>query len=277
MQFRSLITLILSLAVLAFGPQLAWSQQPAVAAAPTASSVVETKPGEGYLLGAEDVVEVEVLGRTDFKVRSKIGTDGNIQLPFLGNTPAASRTARQLAVEVGAALEKGGYFAKPIMRVEVVSYASRYVTVLGAVTTPGLVPVDRPYRLSEVMARVGGVRENAADYVLVTPEKGVQQHLSIRGLSTGEGKEDPFVSPGDKIFIPLAEIFYISGQVKSPGSFAVQTDMTVRMAIARAGGMTDLGTERGIKVTHKDGKVDKVGVETKVSAGDVIVIKERFF
>jgi polysaccharide export outer membrane protein len=237
----------------------------------------ETKPEEAYILGAEDVIELEVLGRNDFKVRAKIGSDGNIQLPFLGTTAASARTARQLANEVAAALEKGGYYAKPIMRAEVVGYASRYVTVLGSVATPGLVPVDRPYRLSEVIARVGGIRENAADYVTVTPEKGAQRRHSIKGLATGDSGEDPFVAPGDKIFIPQAEVFYISGQVRTPGSYPVATGMTVRMAIARAGGLTELGTERGIKVTHADGQAEKVGVAAKITPGDVIVINERFF
>ena len=52
-----------------------------------------------------------------------------------------------------------------IVEVEVVSYASRYVTVLGAVGSPGLIPMDRPYRLSEILARVGGARQDGADHV----------------------------------------------------------------------------------------------------------------
>src|ERR1700754_4574903 len=39
---------------------------------------------EAYILGAEDVVQVDVLGRSDFSARSKVGTDGKIQLPLLG-------------------------------------------------------------------------------------------------------------------------------------------------------------------------------------------------
>src|SRR6185369_6348213 len=106
----------------------------------------------------DDVVEVEVLGPAGFKQRSKIGADGNVTLPFIGAVPATKRTSLQLADDVKASLEKGGYFINPIMRVEIVGFASRYVTVLGQVGQPGLVPVDRPYRLSEILARVGGVR-----------------------------------------------------------------------------------------------------------------------
>ena len=42
-------------------------------------------PDQGYILGAEDVVQVEVLGRTDFTTKTKIGVDGKIQLPLVPN------------------------------------------------------------------------------------------------------------------------------------------------------------------------------------------------
>jgi polysaccharide export outer membrane protein len=278
MRIRStFVTLFLIAAALVAAPAAA---QPAAGAAVVplgATAKTDAKPDEAYVLGAEDVIEIEVLGRNDFKVRSKIGSDGNIQLPFLGTVQASARTGKQLAAEVGAALEKGGYYSKPIMRVEVVGYASRYVTVLGSVGNPGLVPIDRPYRLSEVLARVGGVRENAADYLLVTPESGPQKRLSIKGISTGDGQQDPYVAPGDKISIPAAEIFYISGQVRNPGPFPVTDGMTVRQAIAKAGGLTELGTDKGVKITHPDGKTEKVRGEAKVLPGDVVVINERFF
>jgi polysaccharide export outer membrane protein len=232
---------------------------------------------DGYVLGADDVVEVEVLGRTDFRVRGKIGVDGSLQLPYLGPTPAAGRTTLQLGEDIKAALEKGGYYRNPILRVEVVGYASRYVTVLGSVNTPGLVPVDRPYRVSEIMARVGGVRQNGADYVVLTPQKGEGRKLSIKALATGDPTQDPYVQSGDKLFVPEAEIFYISGQVKAPGAYPISENLTLRMAIAKGGGLTDIGSEKGIKVTHTDGKVEKPAMTTKVVAGDVINVGERLF
>ena len=49
------------------------------------------------------------------------------------------------------------------------------------------------------------------------------------------------------------------------------------MAVAKAGGLTDVGSEKGIKVTHKDGKVEKPGMQGKILPGDVIVVGERLF
>ena len=95
-------------------------------------------------MGPEDMVEVEVLGRTDFKVRSKIGADGSIQLPYVGSVPAANKTTLQLGDDVKAALDKGGYYKNPIMRVEVVAtpHATSPCSAMSA--RPGWCPWTAP-------------------------------------------------------------------------------------------------------------------------------------
>ena len=57
---------------------------------------------------------------------------------------ASDRTVLQLREDMKDALQKRGFFTQPIVEVQVVSYASRYVTVLGAVGTPGLIPSIGP-------------------------------------------------------------------------------------------------------------------------------------
>jgi polysaccharide biosynthesis/export protein len=149
--------------------------------------------------------------------------------------------------------------------------------VLGQVVTPGLIPVDRPYRLSEIMARVGGLKESGAAYVIFTPAHGQQRHILIKDLATGDLKDDPYVSPGDKIYAPEAELFYVSGQVKQPGAFGLLPDITFRMALSRAGGVTDSGSDKNFTVTRAGKKMTHVDLDQKVMAGDVIVVPERLF
>jgi polysaccharide export outer membrane protein len=228
-------------------------------------------------LGPEDVVEIEAVGRQDFTSRVKVAADGTIQLPYLGSVVAANKTTQELSDDISKALESGGFFSHPILRVEIVGYASRYVTVLGEVTSPGLVPIDRPYHLSEILARVGGLKERAADYVIVRPDKGAPVRFSVKTLATGDASQDPLVSPGDKIFSPDAEMFYISGQVKTPGAYPFSSDMTLRMAVARGGGLTDLGTDRAVQVTRDGKKLGRLDLDSRIEAGDVIVVGERLF
>ena len=125
------------------------SAQPA-AAAPAAATSGEDSASQTYVLGPADVIEVSVLGRPDFTTKGRIAEDGTLSLPYLGSVKVSDMTANQLSEDLAKSLLHGGYYVNPIVKVEIVSFASRYVTVLGNVGTPGLVPVDRPYRLSEI-------------------------------------------------------------------------------------------------------------------------------
>jgi polysaccharide export outer membrane protein len=230
-----------------------------------------------YILGPGDVVEVNLLGREDFKTRGRVRPDGTILLPFLGSVAAGQRTPTQLGETVSAGLRSGGYYSNPVVSVDIVSYASRYVTVLGLVKNPGLVPVDRAYRVSEILARVGGTSESSADHVVWRPSEGQERELKIVALATGSDEQDPFVSPGDKLFVPQAQQFFIYGQVNSPGAYPLMSEPTLRKALARGGGLTALGTERKIRIIRGGQEVRSASLAEGLQPGDVIVVGERLF
>jgi polysaccharide export outer membrane protein len=277
MSVRALLATVMAAAALCLtaSPALAAAAQPA--AAQPAAAPDPNGADQPYILGPEDIIDVQVLGRTDFNARPKIAQDGTILLPFIGSTPAANRTTKQLGEEISKLLSEKGYFTNPIVSVEVSGYASRYVTVLGDVIKPGLVPVDRPMHLSELLARVGGVRDTASEFLTVRTARNEERRWSVIELAKGDPANDPWVSPGDKIFAPKAETFYISGEVRAPSAYPLETGMTLRTAIARAGGLTPLGSGGGAKVTHKGGAKGKLKPEDMIAAGDVIVIGEKLF
>ena len=277
MNLNGLKIFLIAMAALTFGG-VALAQTPSTSPGPISppSGPGLDSASSAYVLGRDDGVEVTLLGRTDFGGRARVQADGTVQLPFVGKVPAADKTTAELADAVGKALKAGGYFSDPIVVVEVTGYASRYVVVLGQVGNPGLVPINRPYRLSEIVARVGGVRESGADYLVVTSSSGEEKKLKMSELATGGIDKDPYVRPGDKIFSPQAEMFYIYGKVNAPGSYALQSGMTVRMALARGGGLGESGSDKKIAVTRAGKKV-KVGIDEAIQGGDVLVIGERLF
>jgi polysaccharide export outer membrane protein len=233
-----------------------------------------------YKLGIGDFIEVAVIGQNEFTTRARIGTDGAILLPLIGATPATNRSPAQLAEDVRASLQKGSFYANPVVRVDVLGVASRFITILGAVGTPGLMPLDRQYRLSQIIARIGGRSGSGADYVVVTSEAGASKQYKLADLATAVGDQDPIVQNGDKIYIPPAEnnVFYINGQVSSPGSYPASEGMTVRIAIAKAGGVTQMGNEKKVKINRKGEKLKNVKLdETIVQNGDILTVGERLF
>jgi polysaccharide biosynthesis/export protein len=235
-----------------------------------------SSPDAGYILGPGDVIEVSVLGQSEFATRTRIRADGSIVLPFVGSTVAAGDNPVNLAKKIGSTLKAGGFYANPIVSVEVASYASRYVIVNGAVAQPGLQPVDRAYRVSEIVARSGGLRADSADYVVVIRANGEKLRLPFEKLAAGTKDEDPFVDPGDKLFVPAAELYYVYGQINAPGAYPVKDQMTLRMAVARGGGLTQLGSEKKISVV-RGGKKQPLGLDAIIQPDDVIVVGERVF
>lgn len=249
--------------------------QPAATGA-TGTTAPVTSLADGYVLGTGDVVEVSVLGRAEFAARVQVQVDGTIQLPYLKSVPAANKTVLQLRDDVRRRLQSGGYYTDPVVAVTIATYTSRYVTVLGQVAQPGLVPVDRAYRVSEILARVGGAQASAADAIELRRADGQSIALPIAQIASGGPDQDPYVTPGDKLFLPEAPIFYISGAVTGQGAYKVDRDLTVRKALARAGGLTDRGSDKKVKV-FRDGKEVKIGLDDPIKGGDSIKVGERFF
>lgn len=261
-------------------PVLAQTAQPATPvqapATPGAGAKTVTL-AEGYVLGPGDIVEVSVLGREEFRSRVQVQVDGTVQLPYIKTMVAQNKTIIQFRDEVQRALVAGGFYSQPVVAVNVATYASRYVTVLGDVGSPGLVPVDRAYRVSEIIARVGGLRESAASEIKLRRVNGEELTLPIVRLATGGPEDDPFVNPGDKLYAAKADMFYIYGQVNGPGTYRIDPKMTLQMALARGGGLTSLGSEKRVKLIRGGQEIARYKLGDPIQNGDVIVVGERFF
>ncbi len=62
------------------------------------------------------------------------------------------------------------------------------------------------------------------------------QRASIGGLSKGRFDQNVLIQPGDVVYIPPAEVFYVSGEVRSPGQYQYREGMTLRQAITLSQG-----------------------------------------
>ena len=236
----------------------------------------------GYILGPGDIIEVSVAGQEEFKSRVQIQVDGTVQLPFIRDVKAEDLTVSQLQNEVARRLKAGGYYNDPVVNVIVAGYASRYVVVLGQVGTPGLVPIDRNYRLSEMIARVGGIAPDGSETVILTRASGERLSVTLEDMATGGADRDPYVAPGDKIFVDrVAEgslaTFCIYGAVNAAGCYPVADEMSLRMALARAGGLSALGSEKKITVFRNGRDIGRLDLSQPVLEGDVLKVGERFF
>ncbi len=233
-----------------------------------------------FKLGIGDTVSVEQVGRENSETHSTVSGDGKIVLPLVGEINALGLTSAQLATTIQEALKKGGFYTDPVVHVAVVGVASSYVTVLGDVGTPGMMPLERNFHLSDMIARVGARPGEGISVIVLTHANGESKRYTLEDIATGgSGGGDPLLVAGDKIYVPsvAAEMVFINGQVHSPGAFPLSKNMTVRDAIARGGGLTEMGSEKKLKLFRKNVQVSDVKLETPLQAGDILQIGERLF
>jgi len=250
--------------------QLPSQPMPAVPPAPAVNP-------DAYVLGVNDEVDITVFNRSDTKVSTRISEDGTVTFPFIGNVRAQGETPRTLAAVIAGKLQAGGFFNNPIVNVTVRSFISNSVTVFGNVNQPGVLPLDRPLTLAMMIARAGGVRSDAATYAVLRHRNGEgEQKILFADLSEVNGS-GVLLKAGDTIYVPQADQFFVYGQVNAPGQFVIQTGMTVRQALARAGGPTLGGSEKKVSL-YRNGKLTKkIPLDEPVQPNDVLRVGERLF
>ena len=97
-----------------------------------------------------------------------------------------------------------------------------------------------------------------------------------------EGLKGPYlVDPKVSVSMSSYRPFYIHGQVRSPGSYSFEPGLTVRKAVALAGGLADHASTRKIYRLPEGGLTDveriRVGLDEAVMPGDTITVEESFF
>ena len=97
----------------------------------------------------------------------------------------------------------------------------------------------------------------------------------VKGL-----KGDYLVDPSVNVSVVEYRPFYINGEVKTPGGYPYQPGLTLRKAVALAGGFTERASKTKISLLSEralDGKQRKVGIDEVLNPGDIITVEQSFF
>jgi polysaccharide export outer membrane protein len=98
---------------------------------------------------------------------------------------------------------------------------------------------------------------------------------------TGDLSRNLQLENGDTIFVQRAPVFYIYGEVQRSGAYRLEPAMTVMQALSVGGGVTQRGTDRGLKIRRKTPEGTFQSVDARltdpVQPDDVIYVKESLF
>ncbi len=98
--------------------------------------------------------------------------------------------------------------------------------------------------------------------------------IRISDLLRGEPKYNPRVDPDAVVYIPEADVFYVGGEVMSPGSFPIKEGATLRQAISLAKGFTPKANPtKGIVFREKPGTSQRE--EIKINIKEIMDGKQQ--
>jgi polysaccharide export outer membrane protein len=177
-----------------------------------AQANAESKPAGGvahddsYVIGASDVLSVNVWKEPDVSRTVTVRSDGKISLPLAGELQAAGDTPKRLEQEIAKKLTS--YISEPEVTVIVQQSNSRRINILGMVAKPGSYQLTNSMTVLDAIAVCGGFKDFAKQksiYVLRAGANGAQERLPfnykdvIKGKNTSQNVQ---LQPGDTVVVP---------------------------------------------------------------------------
>lgn len=165
---------------------------------------------------------------------------------------------------------------------------------LGSFSLENTVGMDSDYRMStgdKVRIQVYG--EEDLNLETTVSDNGEISYpflgpLKVAGLTpqelaqliAGKLEGDYLVNPKVSVDIIEYRLFYVNGEVQSPGGYPFQPGITVRKAISLAGGFKERAAKDKIFVIRDDNPQAQpapLHLDDKIRPGDIITVEESFF
>ncbi len=274
----------------ALGAALIAAIAAAAGLAPAAAQTATTNPAVNaaaeYRLGSGDVVRVNVYQNPDLTLETRVTEAGIVSYPLLGaiRLGGLSVTAAEKLIADG--LRGGNFVKQPQVTILVLQVRGNQASVLGQVNRPGRYPIEvADMRLTDLLAMAGGAATGGSDLVIVTGTRDNQPFRLEVDLplvfAVGGKDKDILILNGDAVWVDRQPLVYIYGEVQRAGPMRLERGMTLMQSLASGGGLTQRGTEKGIRVHRKtaEGKVQVItpGLDDKLLDGDVVYVRESLF
>jgi len=263
---------------------------------------------EGYIIGAEDMLQISVWGNSELNVHVPVRPDGMISMPLIGDVKAEGKTPKELKAALEKELKR--YVKAPVVSVTMTAINSFKVYVFGdgaariaggggdagggaSPTAPsGQITLRRNTTLLQLLAQLGSLSNvdfpNA--YLLRDGKKVTVNFEQL--VSKGDYSQDVKLEPSDTIYLPggFASRVRVTGAVKTPGAIPYSEGMTALDAVLTAGGFTEFASQNNVQIARKEGDaIKKYKVRLKdvmngelnknlpLKPGDVLIIDTSWF
>jgi polysaccharide export outer membrane protein len=267
------------------------------AAQPPAPPPQSTSPisQTDYVVGQQDVMKITVFNEPTLSNTYRVDNDGSISFPFLGRVKVAGLRVAVIEAQLAKSLAEG-YIKNPQVTVDMEQYRSQSVFIMGEVRVPSKYSLVGNSSLMEALMQAGWVTPTAGfDVLIIHPRSGATRavlqselqdinadvtRVNLRDIEAGKLPQNIRIQDGDTILVPKALRLTVLGQVRTPGSIVYEPGMTIQAAIAQAGGQTEKGSIRRVKIIRIENNARKeVDAELTdlVQPNDIVQVNQRLF
>ena len=174
-------------------------------AAASATAKVAATSDPNYVIGAQDVLDIDVWKEAELTRSVPVRPDGKISLPLLNDVQAAGLTPTQLSEEITTALKK--FITDPQVTVIVAQINSQRVYILGEMTRPGAYPLLPGMTVLQALSSAGGFTPfaNMKKIYVLRNEGGKQEKFPFNYKEVVKGKnaeQNIVLKAGDQIVVP---------------------------------------------------------------------------
>ena len=256
-------------------------------------------------IGAGDLLEILVTtGRSTEEaepITTRVSEEGVVNIPYIGPVALAGVEPSLAATRVAAVAVQRGVYVRPQVNVVVAEQATNRVTVLGAVSEPGVQEVPRSAcDVLAAIAHAGGFTEEAGTVVEILRHEGPQfasgessdeiQQASFQTSANKEGASpqrssrtqeidlaqlDPtrpsqyHLADRDVVVVRPREkrLVHVTGLVEQPAQFELANDQDLRVldAIAMAGGTTSPVADKVVVIRHVESQTEPIVAQLSIS------------
>jgi|WetSurMetagenome_2_1015567.scaffolds.fasta_scaffold00012_114 polysaccharide biosynthesis/export protein len=267
-----------------------------------------TASGESYVIGPEDMLQINVWGNQELSAHIPVRPDGMISAPLVGDVKADGLTPAELKAQLEKQYSK--FIKSPIVSVIVTAVNSFKVYIVGGGVSggtsagpanstgggsgsSGVISLKRNTTLLQLLAQLGSLQgaDLKSAYIL---RKGNKMNIDFMKLiNEGDSSQDVQLKRDDVIFIPpdLMNRIKVVGAVRTPGIIPYVKGMTALDAVLSVGGFTEFASQNNVVIVRQEGSEVRnievrlkdvlrdgdLGKNVSLKPGDIVNVKSGIF
>ncbi len=243
----------------------------------------EPNPDSSYTLDSGDILNIQLIGQTDFIENFNVNGDGSLNIPDIGKLNVAGLTLNQASELIKLKVDEVFIGTKAFITLDQIRDVN--ILVSGNANNPGIYTLTGNSNILHALTMAGGINEYGSFREINLLRKGeVVETLDVYDLLI-EGNYNLVkrLRSGDVVFVEAKKnVISIDGAVKRPAMYEVADDEFLNKVIDFANGLKQIADLENISLERMlDGTLKSLPIRNisqfdsiKPIDGDLIYIRE---